>query len=301
METVQNELEQILNKEQILKNEPMDRHTMFRVGGPADYFLLPTVESLPKVLGILYRNQIPVTIIGNGSNLLISDKGIRGAVIEVGKQMSDVFVQGECITAQAGAILSKIASAAYKNSLSGMEFAAGIPGSIGGAVVMNAGAYGGEMKDIVLSATVLKKDGTVQKLANEQLDFAYRHSCIVEQEYLVLDVTIRLHKAEPEQILQKMEELKGQRISKQPLEYPSAGSTFQRPKGNFAGKLIMDAGLSGFTIGGAQVSKKHCGFVINKGGATAADIFALIQHIQKTVKEQFGVELKTEVKMLGEF
>lgn len=301
METVQNELEQILNKEQILKNEPMDRHTTFRVGGPADYFLLPTVESLPKVLDILYRNQIPVTIIGNGSNLLISDKGIRGAVIEVGKQMSDVFVQGECITAQAGAILSKIASAAYKNSLSGMEFAAGIPGSIGGAVVMNAGAYGGEMKDIVLSATVLKRDGTVQKLANEQLDFAYRHSCIVEQEYLVLDVKIRLHKADPEQILQKMEELKGQRISKQPLEYPSAGSTFQRPKGNFAGKLIMDAGLSGFTIGGAQVSEKHCGFVINKGGATAADIFALIQHIQKTVKEQFGAELKTEVKMLGEF
>lgn len=301
METVQNELEQILNKEQILKNEPMDRHTTFRVGGPADYFLLPTVESLPDVLDILHRNQIPVTIIGNGSNLLISDKGIRGAVIEVGKQMSDVFVQGECITAQAGAILSKIASAAYKNGLSGMEFAAGIPGSIGGAVVMNAGAYGGEMKDIVLSATVLKRDGTVQKLANEQLDFAYRHSCVVEQEYLVLDVKIRLHKAEPEQIFQKMEELKGQRISKQPLEYPSAGSTFQRPKGNFAGKLIMDAGLSGFTIGGAQVSEKHCGFVINKGGASAADIFKLIQHIQKTVKEQFGVELKTEVKMLGEF
>lgn len=301
METVQNELEQILNKEQILKNEPMDRHTTFRVGGPADYFLLPTIESMPEVLDILHRNQIPVTIIGNGSNLLISDKGIRGAVIEVGKQMSDVFVQGECITAQAGAILSKIASAAYKNGLSGMEFAAGIPGSIGGAVVMNAGAYGGEMKDIVLSATVMKRDGTVQKLANEQLDFAYRHSCIVEQEYLVLDVKIRLHKAEPKQIFQKMEELKGQRISKQPLEYPSAGSTFQRPKGNFAGKLIMDAGLSGFTIGGAQVSEKHCGFVINKGGATAADIFALIQHIQKTVKEQFGAELKTEVKMLGEF
>lgn len=253
------------------------------------------------MLGILYKNQIPVTIIGNGSNLLVSDKGIRGAVIEVGKQMSDILVQGECITVQAGALLSKIAYEAYKNGLSGMEFAAGIPGSIGGAVVMNAGAYGGEMKDIVLSASVLKRDGTVLELSNEQLKFDYRHSCIVEQEYLVLDVKIRLHKAEPEQILQKMEELKEQRITKQPLEYPSAGSTFKRPKGNFAGKLIMDAGLSGYTVGGAQVSKKHCGFVVNKGGATATDIFALIQHIQKTVKERFGVELQTEVKLLGEF
>ena len=301
METVQKELERILKKEQILQNEPMDRHTTFRVGGPADILLQPTAESLPEVMKFLHSHKVPVTVIGNGSNLLVADKGVRGVVIEVGKQLADVCITEEYVTAQAGALLSKVSHAAYKKGLSGMEFAAGIPGSIGGAVVMNAGAYGGEMKDIVHSVTVLKKDGTVSELSNEQMEFAYRHSCAAENEYLVISVTLCLHKSKPERIIQKMEELKEQRVKKQPLEYPSAGSTFKRPEGYFAGKLIMDAGLSGALVGGAQVSEKHCGFVINKGGATAADILALIQHIQKTVKEQFGVELQTEVKLLGEF
>ena len=301
METLQNELERILKKEQILQNEPMDRHTTFRVGGPADILLQPTAESLPEVMRCLHSHKVPVTVIGNGSNLLVADKGVRGVVIEMGKQLADVCITKEYVTAQAGALLSKVSYAAYKEGLSGMEFAAGIPGSIGGAVVMNAGAYGGEMKDIVHSVTVLKKDGTVLELSNDQMEFAYRHSCAAENEYLVISVTLCLHKSKPERIIQKMEELKEQRVKKQPLEYPSAGSTFKRPEGYFAGKLIMDAGLSGALVGGAQVSEKHCGFVINKGGATAADILALIQHIQKTVKEQFGVELQTEVKLLGEF
>ncbi len=301
MEQLQRELEKVLKKEQILQKEPMDRHTTFRVGGPADLFLMPKTDQITETLEILLRHQIEVTIIGNGSNLLVADSGIRGAVIEMGRQSAGILVEGEYVTAQAGALLSKTAGEAYKNSLSGMEFAAGIPGSVGGAMVMNAGAYGGEMKDIVSSVTVLDKDGNVKELTCDQMEFGYRRSCVEEQGYLVLAAKFHLRKGQPEQIRLRMEELKEQRIAKQPLEYPSAGSTFRRPEGHFAGKLIMDAGLSGFSIGGAQVSEKHCGFVINKGNAAAADVLAVIHHIQKTVKEQFGVDLKTEVKMIGSF
>lgn len=301
VEMLEKELESVLNAHQILKNEPMSSHTTFRVGGLADLLLTPDAEQIPKVLEILKEHQIPVTVIGNGSNLLVGDGGIRGVVLEIGRQMADIRVEGKKVIAQAGALLSKTAQAAYQNGLSGMEFAAGIPGSVGGAMVMNAGAYGGEMKDIVESVKILTKEGTILELTVEQMDFGYRHSCVIDKEYLVLEATFLLEPAEPECIREKMDELKEKRVSKQPLEYPSAGSTFKRPEGYFAGKLIMDAGLAGFSIGGAEVSAKHCGFVINSDHATAKDVLDLICHVQKVVKEQYGVELETEVKMLGEF
>ncbi len=301
METVLRELRKVLREDQIREQEPLSRHTTFRVGGPADLFLTPDSTQISDVMQILKAHQIPVTVIGNGSNLLVGDKGIRGAVIEFGKQIAQIYVEGSKIMAEAGATLAAAAQQAYKAGLSGMEFAAGIPGSVGGAMVMNAGAYGGEMRDIVESVKVLSKDGKIIELSNEQMDFSYRHSCVAEQEYLVLGAVLKLQQEEPERILEFMELLREQRVSKQPLEYPSAGSTFKRPEGYFAGKLIMDAGLADYTIGGAAVSKKHCGFVINKSGATAADILALIQHVQQVVKEQSGVELEPEVKLIGEF
>lgn len=301
MEKILIELEKILDSEQIFVDEPMSNHTTFRVGGPADVLIQPRADQMAAVMGLLYSHTIPVTIIGNGSNLLVGDKGIRGVVVEIGRQMQDVVVNGTTVTAGAGALLSKVAQEAYKNSLSGLEFAAGIPGTIGGAMVMNAGAYGGEMKDVVVSVKVLTKDGTILDIANADMEFDYRHSCVIDKEYLVLEATFALEKTEKEAVLSRMEELKEQRVSKQPLEYPSAGSTFKRPEGYFAGKLIMDAGLRGYTVGGACVSEKHCGFVINKGHGTARDVLAVIHHVQKVVKEQFGVELETEVKLLGEF
>ncbi len=301
MEILLKELKTVLKEEQILQNEPMDRHTTFRVGGPADLYLLPTEAQLKEVMNILSSGQMHVTVIGNGSNLLVGDKGIRGAVIEIGKQLSGVTAEGECVKAKAGALLSQAAQTAYRHGLSGMEFAAGIPGSIGGAMVMNAGAYGGEMKDIVDYVKVLSSDGTVLTLTNEQMEFSYRSSRITKRDDIVLEAAFRLKKAEPESIFRTMEDLKEKRREKQPLEYPSAGSTFKRPEGYFAGKLIMDAGLSGFSVGRAEVSEKHCGFVINRGGATASDILSVIRHIQEVVKEKSGVDLQTEVKILGEF
>ncbi len=301
MEKVLRELETVLDKQQILCNEPMSRHITFRVGGPADILLTPDASQLGEVLAILRSHGVPVTIIGNGSNLLVGDGGIRGAVVEIGRQMQEIIVEGEKITAGAGALLSKAAQEAYSHGLSGLEFAAGIPGSIGGAMVMNAGAYGGEMKDVVVSVKVLTEDGTVLELPNEAMDFAYRHSCIPEKKYVVLEASFQLQQKEKPLIAERMEELKNQRVSKQPLEYPSAGSTFKRPEGYFAGKLIMDAGLAGFTVGGACVSEKHCGFVVNKAQGTAKDVLSVIKHVQETVKEKYGIELETEVKMLGEF
>ena len=301
VERIRKELESVLGEGQVLQNEPLSAHTTFRVGGPADLYLTPNAAQLPRVMEIVSSYGIPATVIGNGSNLLVGDRGIRGAVIEIGRQMADISVAGECVTAQAGALLSKAANEAYKNSLSGLEFAAGIPGSTGGAMVMNAGAYGGEMKDVTVRVKVLSGDGAILELDAAQMEFSYRYSCVAEKGYLVLEASFLLQKADPAQIAARMEELKEKRVSKQPLEYPSAGSTFKRPQGYFAGKLIMDAGLAGFSVGGAQVSEKHCGFVINRGNAKAADILAVIRHVQETVRAQFGVELETEVKMLGEF
>ena len=273
----------ILSKEQILCDEPMERHTSFRVGGPADYFLLPVIEQAADVIALCQREHMPYHIIGNGSNLLVSDAGIRGVVIAFTKNAARIQAEGSRLTAGAGALLSQAAAAALKASLGGLEFAAGIPGSVGGAVVMNAGAYGGELKDVLAHARVLGPDGKIQILDKEQLDLSYRH------------------KKPQEEIKAYMDELKKRRIEKQPLEYPSAGSTFKRPQGYFAGKLIMDAGLAGFSVGGAQVSEKHCGFVINKGGAKAADILELIRQVQQKVRQQAGVELEMEVKRMGDF
>ena len=240
-------------------------------------------------------------MIGNGSNLLIGDKGIRGLVIEMLSVKDAIEINGDTIRAGAGMLLSKTAMEAAKAGLSSMEFAAGIPGTIGGAVVMNAGAYGGEMKDILVSVTVLDEKGELRQIQAEDLNLGYRRSNIIENHYIVVEAVLKLKQGETSEILAQMDTLKQQRREKQPLEYPSAGSTFKRPEGYFAGKLIMDAGLRGYQVGGAMVSEKHCGFVINAGDATAADIRRLMQDVSDTVQEKFGVTLEPEVKMLGEF
>lgn len=299
--TFQEKLLQILTKEQVFMEEPMSRHTTFRVGGPAEYFLRPGEEALGSVVELCREEGMPLQIIGNGSNLLVGDKGIRGVVLEIGTQLSRIETEGELLYAQAGASLARTAQEAAKASLSGLEFASGIPGTVGGAVVMNAGAYGGEMKDVLQWAVVLCGDGQIRKLSREELDLSYRHSIVPKLCGVVVKAGFELERADEYMIRAKMELLRNQRAQKQPLEYASAGSTFKRPEGYFAGKLIMDSGLRGCRIGGAQVSEKHCGFVINRGEATAADILALIRHIQATVKERFGVDLETEVKMIGEF
>lgn len=293
-------LQTLIPKEQIFCDEPMQKHTTFRIGGNADYYICPNEQQLASVLTLAKECQIPVTVIGNGSNLLVSDLGIRGLVIEIGRNMDFVNVEGTQITVGAGTLLAKVANCAQEAGLGGLEFAAGIPGSVGGAVVMNAGAYGGEIKDILKEVTILTKDGKQQVLQATSLELSYRHSLIPEKEYIITSAVFSLEPKEPTAIRERMQELRQQRIEKQPLEYPSAGSTFKRPEGHFAGKLIMDAGLAGYTIGGAQVSPKHCGFVINYQNATASDVKQLILDVQKIVKEQFQVDLEPEVKMIGE-
>ena len=294
-------LKNILSEDEILKDEPMKHHTTFRVGGPAEYYLRPKKEQVAEVLRLCLTYQKEYLIIGNGSNLLVSDKGISGVVIEIGKQMDEITVDGTTIYAQAGAMLSKTAHAALEAGLTGMEFAAGIPGTLGGAVVMNAGAYGGEMKDVLKEVTVMTAAGEILVLPAEKLEMGYRTSLVKTKGYLVLSAVIVLEQGNQEAIKARMKELTEQRVSKQPLEFPSAGSTFKRPEGYFAGKLIMDAGLRGYQTGGAQVSEKHCGFVINKDNATAADVCRLLRDVQDKVKEQFGVTLEPEVKFLGKF
>ncbi len=279
----------------------LKKHTTFRIGGPADFFVLPRrEEEIAEVVKICKEAQIPWYILGNGSNLLVSDRGFRGVIIQLFKNFNQVIVEGTDITAQAGAPNAVVAKHALEAQLTGFEFAAGIPGTMGGAAVMNAGAYGGEMKNIIGEVTVLDEKGQILILPKEKLEMGYRTSIIAKKGYVVLKVKLHLQRGEKKAIRDRMEELKEYRISKQPLEYPSAGSTFKRPEGYFAGKLIMDAGLRGFSIGGAQVSEKHCGFVINKGDATAADVKMLMEEIQRRVKEQFGVQLEPEVKRLGE-
>jgi UDP-N-acetylmuramate dehydrogenase len=285
----------------VLSEEPMNRHTTFRIGGPAQYYACPAAQEVEPLLRIARECGLPVTLIGNGSNLLVSDAGIRGLVVEIGAGMSEIRVVGEHLIAGAGALLSRAANAAADAGLGGMEFAAGIPGSIGGAVTMNAGAYGGEMKDILERVTVQGRDGAVRQLSLAELDLSYRHSCIPSGGYVVLEAELSLTPRDPETIRAQMAELRQKRVEKQPLEYPSAGSTFKRPEGYFAGKLIMDAGLRGYTVGGAQVSEKHCGFVINRGGATAQEVRQLMRDVQDRVQEQFGVQLEPEVKMVGDF
>ncbi len=293
-------IKQQLTTGTLLEQELMSRHTSFRIGGPADYFVEPaSVDELAGVLSLARQEKVPFFIVGNGSNLLVSDEGFRGMIVHTGGSLRSISVEGDVIYAQAGALLGAVAGAALEAGLTGMEFAAGIPGTLGGAVCMNAGAYGGEMKDILLDAEVLTQDGERLVIPVEELDLSYRHSIIFEKNYIVLAAHIRLSRGDKTQIRNRMNELAGARKEKQPLEYPSAGSTFKRPEGYFAGKLIQDAGLKGYTVGGAQVSEKHSGFVINRGGATAEEVRFLIRQVRSKVKQQFGVELEPEVRMLG--
>ncbi len=283
-------------------NEKMSRHTTFKTGGPASLFIRPdSLEQLKKVVALLKRAEVPYFILGNGSNLLVSDKGYDGAIISTDK-FTDIRLEDEkTIYAEAGVKNSAIAAFARDNSLTGFEFAAGIPGSLGGAVIMNAGAYGGEMKLIVKEVRALSPQGEIIRLDNEALRFDYRTSALKGKDFIVISALLELEKGDKDEISARMNELALKRKEKQPLEYPSAGSTFKRPEGYFAGKLIEDSGLRGYTVGGAMVSDKHCGFVINKGEATSKDIYTLILNVQNTVYEKFGVRLEPEVILLGKF
>lgn len=297
-------LKNIVSAEQIHLAEPMSAHTTFRVGGPADCLVeIRDKEELRKIRAVLQTAEIPFFVMGNGSNLLVSDEGYRGVILKVQSGMNQIRVDGNAIIAQAGATMAAVARAALEHGLTGLEFASGIPGTIGGGVTMNAGAYGGEMCQVVRSVEVIDESGSLRTLSNEDMQFDYRTSAIKGKPITVTEVTFDLTPGDPIQIKALMDDLAARRRDKQPLEYPSAGSTFKRPTGNFAGKLIQDAGLRGYAIGGAQVSEKHCGFVINTqpGITTASDIMQLIRHIQKTVNDQFNIKLETEVIFLGEF
>ncbi len=297
-----NELCGIAGSDNVLKDEPMMKHTTFRIGGPADFFVLPkSPEAVRDLVRFLKTKEVPFYIMGNGSNLLVGDRGYRGVVIQLFKNLDAIEISGTRVKAQAGALLSRIARKALDAGLTGMEFASGIPGTLGGALTMNAGAYGGEMKQVLETVSVLTKEGEFLSLTAEEMEMGYRTSRIAREQDTVLEAVLKLEQGDRTVILERMEELKEKRVTKQPLEYPSAGSTFKRPEGYFAGKLIMDTGLRGFSVGGAQVSEKHCGFVINKGGATAADVCALMKEVADRVEEKFGVRLEPEVKMLGEF
>ena len=300
--TVYNYIKKVVPEENVLLEEPLSKHTTFRVGGNATCLIrIQEPSQLSKLIPYLTEVEQPFFIMGNGSNLLVGDKGYRGIVFEIADAMNQITVEGTRITVQAGALMSQIARQAYEHELTGLEFASGIPGTIGGGVVMNAGAYDGELKQVVEAVTVLNENGELMELDNETMEFGYRTSIIKNRKFIVLSVTLNLQKGEKAAIKQKMEEFAQKRREKQPLEFASAGSTFKRPEGNFAGKLIMEAGMRGFMIGGARVSEKHCGFVINTGNATAEDIREVIRSVQEKVKERFNVDLETEVIFLGDF
>ncbi len=295
-------IQQIVPQEDILQNEPLNKHTTFRVGGEADLFIkLSNKEQLIRLIPFLKKVEIDFFILGNGSNVLVSDNGYRGAILHIGDRMSEITVNGNMVTAQSGALMSKVAKCALEHSLTGLEFASGIPGTIGGGVMMNAGAYEGEIGQITHSVLIMNEAGELMELDHDFMEFGYRTSVVKNRPYVVLEVTLELSSGDRETIKTKMEQLAIQRREKQPLEYPSAGSTFKRPRGHYAGKLIMDAGLRGFSIGGACVSEKHCGFVVNKGGATAADILEVIKEVQDRVYDRFDVTLEREVICLGDF
>lgn len=293
-------LQKLAGKEHVWQNEPMKEHTTFRAGGCARYLAEPqNEEQLRQIIEVCRTAGMPYYIVGNGSNLLVSDDGYDGVIIHLFKNMSECRAEGTSLILQAGVLLVRAAGLACREGLTGLEFASGIPGTVGGALVMNAGAYGGEMKDVVRSVKVLMPDGSLLEYTNEEMQFGYRKSRIANEQSIVLEAVLELKKGDPEQIQARMDELKAQRLAKQPLQYASAGSTFKRPEGYFAGKLIQDAGLRGFRIGDAQVSEKHCGFVINRGNASASEIAELIRAVQKKVYEDFGVWLETEVKFVG--
>lgn len=295
-------LKNAVTKESVMVQEDMAKHTTFRAGGMADYYVSVTsVEQLKKGLQCCRQYGVKSYVLGNGSNVLVSDFGIRGVVFQFGKDFSKIQRNGTEVTVQAGALLSQIGQFALKEELAGFAFAAGIPGTVGGAVYMNAGAYGGEIKDILKQVTVLTKELEIITMQAEQLQLGYRRSILMEQEAYVLEAVLSLEAGDYQQIKEEMDELAGRRRQKQPLEYPSAGSTFKRPEGHFAGKLIQDAGLSGYQVGGAMVSTKHCGFVINADRATAQDIYQLTEDVKRIVQEQFGVLMEREIRLIGEF
>lgn len=300
---ISSNIRKIVGSERVYTEEPMSRHTTFRIGGNADIFVTPgSISEIEQILKCCEEQSVPYYVIGNGSNLLVGDGGIRGVVIQIGAEFAEVEVgEDDTIWVQAGCLLSKVANAAMEHALTGMEFASGIPGTIGGAVMMNAGAYGGEMKDIVECVTVLTPDGEVQIIPQDQMEFGYRESIISKRNYIVLEAKLHLNKGVPEEISMKMKELNEARRKKQPLEYPSAGSTFKRPEGYFAGKLIMEAGLSGYRVGDAQVSEKHCGFVVNRGHATAEEVVTLMNDVIHQVEEAHQVRLEPEIRKIGEF
>jgi UDP-N-acetylmuramate dehydrogenase len=290
----------IKKSEYIKRQEPLAGHTTFRIGGPADFFLTPeTEEEVTAVVTYCKQQKIPYFFLGNGSNLLVSDHGYRGVIISLMKHFKEILAEGETMTAGAGALLSSLASKAAQQELTGLEFAAGIPGTIGGAVMMNAGAYGGEICQVFKSARILSEDGTIREYSKEELAFGYRCSSLKENHGIVLRAEFSLQKGNPDEIRAKMAEYNAKRREKQPLEYPSAGSTFKRPEGYFAGKLIEEAGLKGYHIGDMEVSRKHSGFVINKGNGTAEEARELILDIQDIVLEKFGVKLEPEIRFLG--
>lgn len=285
----------------VLFDEEMKKHTSFRIGGKADAFVsVKSALEIEKIICFCRDTETPYMIMGNGSNMLVSDKGIRGVVIHIGSEMSKCRIEGCEVYADAGILMSALAKKLLEAELSGFEFASGIPGTLGGGIFMNAGAYGGELKDIIESVTFISNDGIIKTEEGSKLGFAYRHSIFCDGGYVILSCKLRLKKGSYDDIKALMADFNSRRSEKQPLNFPSAGSTFKRPEGHFAGKLIQDAGLMGYSIGGAQVSEKHAGFVINKGGASAEDVLCLIEHIQKTVREKFGVELEPEVRLIGE-
>ena len=295
-------LRSYVSEDNIHLQEPMAVHTTFRVGGPADCLIeIESAEQLKKVQQYLYQVEYPFTVVGNGSNLLVSDNGYQGIILQIGRKMNHISVNGNVIVAQSGATMAQVAAEAWKNGLTGLEFASGIPGTVGGGVVMNAGAYGGELAQVVTYVQVLNVEGEFMNLDNDTLEFGYRKSTIRRQPFIVTEVTFELTPGDPEMIKAKMDELAAKRREKQPLEFPSAGSTFKRPEGHYAGELIMNAGLRGFQVGGARVSDKHCGFVVNTGNASAADIMDVIWEVQRRVKDRFEVDLEPEVVFLGAF
>ena len=293
-------LKQIVGENSILENENMASHTTFKCGGNASLYIAPnSTDELVKVLEVLRNENYPYMVIGNGSNLLVKDEGYDGAIVEVDKKISEIDVRGEEIIVEAGAKLSKVATIAMENDLAGFEFAHGIPGNMGGAVVMNAGAYGGEMKDVLKWVKVVDQNGEIKTLENQELELGYRTSRVMKEKMIVLEACIKLDLGVMGDIAEVMALLMSKRKASQPLEYPSAGSTFKRPEGYFAGKLVQDAGMKGYRVGDAMVSDKHSGFVINCGNATATEVIQVIKDVQAKVKEDFGVDLEPEVRIIG--
>lgn len=297
---IEKDLKMILTNSTIKMDEPLKNYTYTETGGPADFYVTPRdFDDVSTLLNYCHDNHIPVTYLGNGSNIIIRDGGIRGIVLNL-LELTHLTLEEEVISVGSGRAIIEVSRFARDNSLSGLEFACGIPGSVGGAVYMNAGAYGGEVKDCLLEATVATEKGDILTLTNEELELGYRRSNIQENHYVILEAKFRLVEGDIEDINAMMDDLTERRESKQPLEHPSCGSVFQRPPGNFAGKLIQDAGLQGHRIGGVEVSKKHAGFMVNVDNGTAGDYEELINFVQSTVKENYGIELDTEVRVIGE-